>query len=62
MPGCYKLIVDDSDCEGYKWWANKAAGNGNVRINYPELNSLKVKKPRLTQRAGVFNYSLNLPE
>jgi hypothetical protein len=31
-PGCYKLIIDDSGCDGYKWWANTAAGNGNVRF------------------------------
>ncbi len=31
-PGCYKLVVDDSGCDGYKWWANPGAGNGNVRF------------------------------
>jgi hypothetical protein len=31
-PGCYKLVVNDAGCDGYKWWANTAAGNGNVRF------------------------------
>jgi len=31
-PGCYKLVVNDLGCDGYKWWANTAAGNGNVRF------------------------------
>lgn len=31
-PGCYKLVIDDSGCDGYKWWANTAGGNGNVRF------------------------------
>ncbi len=31
-PGCYKLVVDDEGCDGYKWWANTADGNGNVRF------------------------------
>ncbi|MDP3556930.1 MAG: peptide-N-glycosidase F-related protein [Bacteroidota bacterium] len=32
LPGCYKLVVNDQGCDGYKWWANTAAGNGNVRF------------------------------
>jgi hypothetical protein len=61
LPACYKWIVYDSACDGYKWWANTAAENGNVRINYPELYSLKVKTPTHPKSRG-FYFSLNLPE
>ncbi|MEO6304788.1 MAG: T9SS type A sorting domain-containing protein, partial [Bacteroidia bacterium] len=33
-PGCYKMIIDDSGCDGYKFWANTAVGNGNIRYEY----------------------------
>lgn len=32
--GCYKLVVDDSGCDGLSWWANTAAGNANLRFDY----------------------------
>ncbi|MBA3683241.1 MAG: T9SS type A sorting domain-containing protein [Bacteroidetes bacterium] len=31
-PGCYKLVVNDVGCDGYKWWANTVGGTGNVRF------------------------------
>lgn len=31
-PGCYKLVVNDIGCDGYKWWANTVGGTGNVRF------------------------------
>ncbi len=34
-PGCYKLSLDDSGCDGLSWWANTAAGNGSCRFERP---------------------------
>ena len=31
-PGCYKLSIDDSGCDGISWWANTAGGAGTFRI------------------------------
>ncbi|MBA2613546.1 MAG: T9SS type A sorting domain-containing protein [Bacteroidetes bacterium] len=31
-PGCYKLVIDDAGCDGYKFWVNTAPGNGNIRF------------------------------
>ena len=30
-PGCYRLYIDDSDCDGLSWWANND-GNGYTRL------------------------------
>lgn len=31
-PGCYKISIDDSGCDGISWWANTAGGAGTFRI------------------------------
>lgn len=46
-PGCYKLIVDDSGCDGFSWWAYQYytpnPGNGSLRFsNYNANNSFYV--------------------
>ena len=38
-PGCYKLSLDDSGCDGLSWWANTAAGNGSCRFERPSGGS-----------------------
>lgn len=39
VPGCYKLSLDDSGCDGLSWWANTAAGNGSCRFERPSGGS-----------------------
>ncbi len=34
--GCYKMIIEDSGCDGYSWWANQGAGNGSMSIHLPK--------------------------
>lgn len=31
-PGAYRFVVEDDGCDGLNWWANSAAGAGNVQI------------------------------
>jgi len=39
-PGCYRLYLDDSDCDGLSWWANND-GNGYASLyNADGTNSL----------------------
>lgn len=38
QPGCYKLSIDDSGCDGYEWWAysyyTPNPGTGTLRLDY----------------------------
>lgn len=42
-PGCYKLTIDDSGCDGYTWWYyayyNPNPGSGAVRFGYTNANN-----------------------
>lgn len=31
-PGSYKFVVEDDGCDGLNWWANSAAGAGNIQV------------------------------
>ena len=30
--GCYRLVVEDAGCDGLRWWANPAQGNGTLQV------------------------------
>jgi hypothetical protein len=32
QPGCYRLQVSDTGCDGFAWWAAPAVGNGSMRL------------------------------
>ncbi len=32
QPGCYRMEVSDAGCDGLAWWANPAAGTGNLNV------------------------------
>jgi hypothetical protein len=38
-PGCYKLEINDTGCDGMSWWANTAGGTGNLRFDYVNANN-----------------------
>ena len=44
QPGCYKFTVDDSGCDGYKWWAfqyyTPNPGNGSLTFGYLNANNI----------------------
>ncbi|WP_022825734.1 peptide-N-glycosidase F-related protein [Hymenobacter norwichensis] len=31
-PGCYRLVINDTGCDGLSWWANPNAGSGSFRL------------------------------
>ena len=41
-PGCYRLIINDSDCDGLSWWANND-GSGYARIYKADGSNVQLK-------------------
>lgn len=43
QPGCYKMVIDDSGCDGYDWWAYQYytpnPGTGTLRYDYASFPS-----------------------
>jgi hypothetical protein len=38
-PGCYRISVDDSGCDGMSFWNNTAGGTGTLRFDYANANN-----------------------
>lgn len=38
-PGCYRISIDDTGCDGLSWWANPGQGSGYLRLDYVNANN-----------------------